>query len=84
LLYKHFTLHKRFAYKVSPAHSASTQHAASSTLLVVGASGLYTPGPVRPDGVRYLSALFLLRGIRRAAPAQVTACRVVTVKFKGN
>ena len=25
-----------------------------------------------------LSALFLLRGIRRAAPAQVTACRVVT------
>ena len=25
-----------------------------------------------------LPALFLLRGIRRAAPAQVTACRVVT------
>jgi len=50
----------------------------SSTLLVVGALGLCTPGPVRPDGVHRLPALFLLRGIRRAAPAQVTACRVVT------
>jgi len=31
------------------------------------------------DGVHRLPALFLLRGIRRAAPAQVTACRVVTL-----
>jgi len=50
----------------------------SAFLLVVRASGLYTPGPVCPDGVHRSSALFLLRGIRRAAPAQVTACRVVT------
>jgi len=50
----------------------------SAFLLVVGASGLCTPGPVRPDGVHRSSALFLLRGIRQAAPAQVTACRVVT------
>jgi len=34
---------------------------------------------VRLDGVHRLPALFLLRGIRRAAPAQVTACRVVTL-----
>jgi len=78
LLYKHFTLRKRFTREVSPAHDASTWHAASSTLLVVGASGLYTPGPVRLDGVHRLPALFFLRGICRAAPAQVTACRVVT------
>jgi len=51
----------------------------SSTLLVVGASGLCTPSLVRLDGVHRLSALFLLRGIRQAALAQVTACRVVTV-----
>ena len=50
----------------------------STFLLVVGASGLCTPGPMRLDGVPCPSALFLLRGIRRAAPAQVTACRVVT------
>jgi len=50
----------------------------SAFLLVVGASGLYTPGPVRLDGVHRLSAPFLLRGIRQATPAQVTACRVVT------
>jgi len=54
----------------------------STFLLVVGASGLCTPGPVRPDGVHRLSALFLLRGIHRAAPAQVTACRVVTVDLR--
>jgi len=41
----------------------------STFLLVVGASGLCTPGPVRLDGVHRFSALFLLRGIRRAAPA---------------
>ena len=51
----------------------------STFLLVVGASGLCTPGPVCPDGVLRPSTLFLLRGIRRAAPAQVTACRVVTL-----
>jgi len=51
----------------------------STFLLVVGASGLYTPGPVRLDSVHRPPALFLLRGIRRAAPAQVTACRVVTI-----
>jgi len=51
----------------------------SAFLLVIGALGLCTPGPVRLDGVHCLSAPFLLRGIRRAAPAQVTACRVVTV-----
>ena len=50
----------------------------STSLLVVRALGLYTPGPVRLDGVHRFPALFLLRGIRRAAPAQVTACRVVT------
>jgi len=50
----------------------------SSSLLVVGASGLCTPGPVRLDGAHRPPALFLLRGIRRAAPAQVTACRIVT------
>jgi len=50
----------------------------SAFLLVVGALGLCTPGPVRLDGVDRLPALFLLRGIRRATPAQVTACRVVT------
>jgi len=54
----------------------------STFLLVVGASGLCTPGPVRQDSVPRPSALFLLRGIRRAAPAQVTACRVVTVISK--
>jgi len=40
--------------------------------------GLCTPSPVRLGGVHRLLALFLLRGIRQAAPAQVTACRVVT------
>jgi len=50
----------------------------SAFLLVVGASGLCTPGPVRLDGVHRPLALFPLRGIRRAAPAQVTACGVVT------
>jgi len=53
----------------------------SAFLLVVGASGLYTPGPVHLDSVDRLPALLLLRGIRRAAPAQVTACRVVTVYY---
>jgi len=53
----------------------------SSTSLVVEASGLCTPGPVRLGGVHRLLALFLLQGIRRAAPAQVTAYRVVTVFF---
>jgi len=48
-------------------------------LLVVGASGLYTPSPVRLGGVHRLPALFLRRGFRQAAPAQVTACRVVTI-----
>jgi len=41
----------------------------STFLLVVGASGLCTPGPVRQDSVHCPSALFLLRGICRAAPA---------------
>jgi len=50
----------------------------SAFLLVVGALGLCTPGPVRQDSVPRPPALFLLRGIRRAAPAQVTTCRVVT------
>ena len=54
----------------------------STFLLVVGASGLCTPGPVRLDGVRRFPALFLLRGIRQATPAQVTACRVVTIGLK--
>jgi len=81
-LCKHFTLRERFACEVSPARDASTWHAASSTSLVVGASGLCTPGPVRLDGVHRLPALFLLRGICRAAPAQVTACRVVTINLK--
>jgi len=77
LLYKHFTPRERFTCKVSPACDVSTWYIASSTLLVVRALGLYTPGPVRLDGVHRLPALFLLQGIRRAAPAQVTACRVV-------
>ena len=51
----------------------------STFLLVVGASGLYTPGPVRLDGIYRPPTLFLLQGIRQAAPAQVTACRVVTL-----
>jgi len=51
----------------------------STFLLVIGASGLYTPGPVRLDSVQRPPALFLLRGIRQATPAQVTACRVVTL-----
>jgi len=50
----------------------------STFLLVVGVSGLCTPGPVRQDSVHRPAALFLLRGIRQAAPAQVTACRVIT------
>jgi len=50
----------------------------STFLLVVRALGLYTPGPVRQDSILRPFALFLLRGIRQAAPAQVTACRVVT------
>ena len=36
-----------FARKTSSACGASTRHAASTTLLVVKALGLYTPGPVR-------------------------------------
>jgi len=51
LLCEHFAPRERSACEVSPACDASTRHAASSTLLVVGASGLCTPGPVRPDGV---------------------------------
>jgi len=78
-LREHFTPRKRSACEVSPARDISTWHAVSSTLLVVGASGLYTPGPVYLDSMHCPSALFLLRGIRRAAPAQVTACRVVTL-----
>ena len=39
---------------------------------------------MRLGGVHCLLALFLLRGIRRAAPAQVTACRVVTVAIVTN
>jgi len=54
----------------------------SALLLVVRASGLYTPGLVRLDSVHRPPTLFLLRGIRRAAPAQVTACRVVTKACK--
>ena len=54
----------------------------SAFLLVVGALGLCTPGPVRWDSVHRPSALFLLRGICQAAPAQVTACRVVTVRYR--
>jgi len=50
----------------------------STFLLVVGALGLCTPGPVRLDGIHRLPHCFLLRGIRQAAPAQVTTCRVVT------
>ena len=50
----------------------------SAFLLVVGASGLYTPGLVRLGGIHRLPVLFLRWGFRRAAPAQVTACRVVT------
>jgi len=69
LLREHFTPREHSAYEVSPAHGASTRHAASSTLLVVGASGLCTPGLVRLDGVHRPPALFLLRGICRAAPA---------------
>jgi len=53
----------------------------SIPLLVVGASGLYTPSPVRLDGVLRPPALFLLQGIRQAAPVQVTACRVVTIRL---
>jgi len=79
LLYKHFTLRECSACEVSPTYNASTQYTTSSTLLVVGASGLYTPSLVYLDGVHRPPALFLLRGIRQAAPAQVTACRVVTV-----
>jgi len=78
LLCEHSAPRKRSACEVSPACDASTRHAVSSTSLVVGASGLCTPGPVRLGGVHRLLALFLLRGIRRAAPAQVAACRVVT------
>ena len=39
----------------------------SSTLLVVGALGLYTPGLVRLGGVYRLFTLFLLWGIYWAA-----------------
>ena len=53
-------------------------------LLVIGASGLYTPGPVRLDSVHRPPALFLLQGIHQAAPAQVTAYRVVTVTWLCN
>jgi len=38
---------------------------------------------VRLDGAHRLSTLFLLQGIYRAAPAQVTACRVVTPVLEG-
>jgi len=69
LLREHFAYYERSAYEVSSACGASTWYAASSTLLVVGALGLCTPGPVRPDGIRRPSTLFLPRGIRRAAPA---------------
>ena len=62
-------LRERSAREVSPAYDASTWHATSSTLLVVGALGLYTPGLVRLDGVYRLSALFLLWRIYRAALA---------------
>jgi len=54
----------------------------STFLLVVGASGLYTPGPVHLDSVHCPPTLFLLRGICQAAPAQVTACRVVTLYLR--
>ena len=47
-------------------------------LLVVGASGLCTPGPVRNAVRTACFALPFRRGIRQPAPAQVTACRVVT------
>jgi len=57
---------------ISPYKSLST------FLLVVRALGLYTPSPVYLDGIPYLPTLFLLQGIRQAAPAQVTAYRVVT------
>jgi len=69
LLREHSTPRKRSAREVSPTRDTSTRHAASSTLLVVGASGLCTPGPVRLDGVHRFSALFLLWGICQAAPA---------------
>jgi len=69
LLCEYFVLRKRSAREVSPACDASTRHAASSTLLVVGALGLCTLGLVRLDGVHCLPALFFLRGIRQAAPA---------------
>ena len=42
-----------------------------------GFGSLY-PWPSAQYRAYCLSAPFLLRGIRRAAPAQVTACRVVT------
>jgi len=50
-LREHFAHCERSAREVSSARGASTWHAVSNTLLVVGASGLCTPGPVRPDGV---------------------------------
>ena len=62
-------LRKRSACEVSPAYDASTWHVISSTLLVVGALGLYTLGLVCLDGVYRLSALFLLWRICRAALA---------------
>ena len=37
------------------------------------------PWPSGQDCAHRPPALFLLQGIRRAAPAQVTACRVVTL-----
>jgi len=40
--------------------------------------GSLHPWPSAQYRTYCLSALFLVRGIRRAAPAQVTACRVVT------
>jgi len=49
--------------------------------LLVGRRGFGSlhPWPSAQYRAHCLPALFLVRGIRRAAPAQVTACRVVTV-----
>ena len=56
----------------------STQSDGAPFWLVVGASGLYTPGPVRSTIRTVLLHCSSLRGIRQAVPAQVTACKVVT------
>ena len=78
LWHEHSASCKRFAREVSPARSASTRHTASTFPLVVGASGLCTPGPVRST-VCTVSCTVLPAGVCRAAPAQVTSCKVVTV-----